>query len=94
MHLFLVVFEEAVASEAKEQAESTLLSNQIFLLAENTLLIQAPTSDPSLLTQMLGLFAEATEPKIGVIFKLNGTYSGYHRSNLWDWLKEARDPSD
>ena len=94
MHLFLVIFKEAIASKAKEQAESTLLSNQVFVLSDNTLVIQAPTSDPSLLTQMFGLFAEATEPNIGVIFKLNGTYSGYHRSDLWDWLKEARDPSD
>ena len=89
MFLFMVIFKEAIASKAKEQAENTLLPNQVFELSDTTLLVKSPTSDPALLNQMFGLYKEADEPNIGAIFKLNGTYTGYHRADLWDWLKDT-----
>ena len=89
MFLFMIIFKEAIASKAKAKTVNTLLPNQVFELSDTTLLVKSPTSDPALLNQMFGLYAEADAPNIGAIFKLNGTYSGYHRADLWDWLKEA-----
>ena len=29
----------------------------------------------------------------GVVFKLNGSYTGYTRQSLWEWLEEQERPS-
>ena len=91
MHLFLIIFEEAIASAAKEKANALFAPEDIFEVSQTTLLLRAPTSDPGLLNQTFGLSDDASEPNVGVIFKLNGSYSGYHHSDLWDWLKKVRE---
>ena len=91
MHLFLIIFEEALASEAKEKASALFSPEDVFELSDTTLLLRAPTSDPGLLDQTFGLSDDASEPKVGIVFKLNGSYAGYHHAHLWDWLKKVRE---
>ncbi len=34
---------------------------------------------------------EPDEEARGVVFKLNGSYTGYSRQTLWEWLEEAEE---
>ena len=42
------------------------------------------------IAERIGLTGEHQEDAVtGVIFKTNGTYSGYASRSLWDWLERA-----
>ena len=91
MNLFLVIFEEAIASEEKEQAKSSFSAGGVFELSDRILLVQTPISDPKSLSMSFGLSDEAGSSNVGVVFKLDGSYYGHYYSSLWDWLKKARE---
>ncbi len=91
MNLYLVFFEEAIASEVKEQAESSDSLDGVFELSDHALLVQSPISNPQYLSAPLGLSDEAGSANVGVVFKLNGSYYGHYYDSLWDWLKKARE---
>ena len=91
MNLFLVIFEEAIAAAAKEQAQSSFSSGGVFELSDRILLVQTPISDPKSLSASFGLSDEAGTSNVGVVFKLDGSYYGHYYSSLWDWLKKARE---
>lgn len=93
MHIFLVIFEEAIASEAKEQAASDALPMESFLLSEYALLVGSPVSSPGHLRDLFGLSDESSPTNVGVVFRLNGSYAGYYDAEIWDWLQKAREES-
>lgn len=91
MNLYLVIFEEAIASEVKERAKSSDSTDGIFELSDRALLVRSPISDPKYLSAPLGLSEEAGSANVGVAFKLDGSYFGHYYESLWDWLKKARE---
>jgi hypothetical protein len=85
VHLFAAFFQGGIPSDFVEKAGS-LSTGEPYRLSDNILLFQSYVDNPQYLRDPLGIDASTT----GVLFKLNGSYSGYFSQSLWDWLKEAR----
>ena len=92
MNLFIVIFKDEIPSATLQLARS-LYGDGVFELTANELLIRAYIDDPTQLGKQFGIQVtpETSSPSLGVVFKLNGSYSGYYYANLWDWLTETRE---
>ena len=84
---YLVVYEEALPSGVLKKAENTFDPENVYKLTENTLLLRTQSESPTLLRDVLDISGASLT---GVVFKLDGSYSGYHYEALWDWLKVGR----
>lgn len=92
MHLFLVIFDEAIASEAKERATPHVPTEGIYQLSDHVLLVRSPIDDSKYVGAFFGLDGSPNNTdQVGVIFRLNGSYYGNYYTGLWDWLKKARE---
>ena len=84
---FVAIFEEAVPSNIVTRAKDLLSAENVYRLSDAVLLLRGPFANPDSLMNVLQLSEEANT---GVVFRLNGSYSGYHYERLWDWLKAGR----
>ena len=92
MHLFLVIYDEAVASKYDKLAVPHSAIEGIYKVSDHVLLIQTPIDEAKHLGTFFGLDGEPNDDAdVGVIFKLNGSYYGNYFSELWDWLRKARE---
>ena len=88
MHLYMVVFEEAMSTSSEAFQKVTSISgNDPFQLTDFSLLMQTPIDNPQAIRDLLGIGEGLT----GAVFKLNGSYSGFYDEKLWEWLREARE---
>ena len=87
MSLFAAIFEEPISAELMQQIEAVAAS-PIFQLSEHVVLIRSYIDNPQGLSQQLGMPDQPE--RVGVVLKLNGSYFGYYRKQLWDWLSEQR----
>ncbi len=85
-NLFAVVLTEgqepgaARLRVAYPEAQRYELEDNVFIVADETL--------SSAVAKKVGISKEQTEDGIrGVVFKLNGSYSGFTRQSLWEWLE-------
>ena len=58
------------------------LADNVFLVADDVL--TGTVADAASLTR-----EKADEGVRGVVFRLNGSYTGYARQSLWEWLADA-----
>ena len=87
--LFIAVFQEKIPHEIAERAEE---NSRTYRLADNLLLISLPDSGAASVVDMLMPdFDETDEPDVVVILKLNGSYSGYQKKRLWEWLDDSKE---
>ena len=60
------------------------LTDDVFLVADDAL--------TGSVARAAALTKEEREKGVrGVVFRLNGSYTGYTRQSLWEWLEEAED---
>ena len=85
--VFIAVFEEAIVPEVIEKVEASSMTDDVYQLSDEVLLVRADFDDPKSLSGLLKL---SRDGDAGVVFKLNGSYSGYHDKTLWSWLRESR----
>lgn len=91
MNLFMVVLQDPLSEESKEHVVETLPSDGMYELSSDTFLIKTPINDTEYIRELFWLSEESESPKVGVTFRLNGSYSGYHYEALWKWLAKARE---
>ena len=84
MNLFLVAFDPET-TDIEGQLGSILV--EAFPLSDNVRLVAAPVDDAAIIRNLLG-FKEGT---LGVVFKVNGAYSGYYYSGLADFLDKVKE---
>ena len=84
---YVAIFEDNIPEGVVERAEGIFDSENIFRLSDTVLLLRVDLEGPKTLGNVLDL---ADGAHTGVIFRLNGSYSGYHYEKLWDWLKAGR----
>ena len=89
MNVFIVVYEDETPAEILGKADA-LFGNGVLQLSDRVLLVRAYIDDPAQLSTALEVSGETDPSKVGVVFKLNGSYAGNHYRNVWNWLKEAR----
>ena len=90
MNLFAVIFRGEAPARALEVA-NTVSRNEAFEISEGVFLVHSQIDSPEILGDMFGMSDDSGSPQIGVVFKLNGSYSGYYHNDLWEWLAEARE---
>ncbi len=86
--LFAVVLTEGQEAGAQRLREA-YSSAQVYELEDNVFII-AGDSLSGAVAKAAALTKEQAEEGIrGVVFKLNGSYTGYTRQSLWEWLENA-----
>ena len=89
MNLFIAVFDSASdLPEALTGGKSDLIRD-VMKLDDNVFVIRSPVERPAVLDDVLTC-PEPSNCRVAVIFKLNGSYSGYQGNDVWDWLERAR----
>ena len=86
MNLFLVVFDPDT-TDIEGQLGQLLV--EAFSISKNASLVAARVDNATIIRTLLG-FGEGT---LGVVFKLNGSYSGYYYSGLIDFLDKVKEAS-
>ena len=87
--LFMAVFKKSAPSDIVKRARK-LEDGGAHKVAPNVLLINHPSSSSEdLLKKLVPDFDENEDPTALVVFKLNGSYSGYYNKSLWNWLDDA-----
>ena len=94
LQLFIAVFaEEEVASEAMKLAEAAPFLGA-FRLTAHSILIRTHVADSTIVGHTLGVSGAPEHDNVGVVFNLQGSYTGYYTGELWEWLKETREASE
>ena len=87
-NLFAVVLTEGQESAA-ERLRSAYTNAQVYQLGQNVFIV-ADDSLTGEVAKAAALTREQSGKGIrGVVFKLNGSYTGYTRQSLWEWLENA-----
>ena len=85
MRIFAVFVDDEISEKVSERIESVYaernfrIDNNFFLVASDEM--TDSVSENLLNDEVDGLFYT------GVVFSLNGSYSGYETQSLWDWLE-------
>ena len=88
--LFAVVLTDKQA-EGANLIEGAFGTNDVYHVDSNTFIV-AHLGLSRDVAQAAGIFkdSEGTPGDVaGVVFKLNGSYTGFSRQSLWEWLEEA-----
>ena len=84
----------AVALDSPEPAVEGRLKKQytkVFKHTDTLILVVGGANDVSEdVAVVAGIKGEQRQVG-GVVFRLNGSYSGYTKRTLWEWLKDATD---
>ena len=88
--LFAVVLTEE-QEKGTAAIEAAFTDRDVYLVDGNTFVVahEGLTRD---VAKDVGIFrdSEGTPGEtVGVVFKLNGSYTGFSRASLWEWLDEA-----
>lgn len=87
-NLFAVVLTEG-KEEAAARLRKTYSEAQVYELGENVFIVTDDNLTHSV-AKTAALTKDQSEAGIrGVVFKLNGSYTGYTRQSLWEWLENA-----
>ena len=89
MNLLLVIGEQKTMSDIEREASTSPLVNDVYRVSTDTLLVRSPL-EPTTLGTLTGITGEDDDSQVGVIFKLNGSYHGFYKRELWNWLTENR----
>ena len=85
MHLFAVFFRDGIPEDFEAKLGG-FSPSEPYRLSGDLVLFQSHVDNPQYLREPLGI----DDSSAGVLFKLNGSYSGYFSKSLWAWLTEAR----
>ncbi|MDE2705684.1 MAG: hypothetical protein OXI35_11490 [Gemmatimonadota bacterium] len=92
MAIFVIALNNPADSEFRKriathypQPRSYEFSDSLFFVSEDNI--------PQVIAEVLGIRVEKEEERIakGVVFRLNGAYSGFTQRALWDWLNLAEE---
>ena len=86
MNQFIVVFREPISDSS--YANNALIADT-FQLSDSALLVRSTLDSPRHVRTLFQMSGEETDPKLGVVLKLEGSYAGYDEDPLWDWLSQA-----
>ena len=88
--LFAVVLTDGQEAGA-ERLRKEYSDAQVYELGDNVFIVSGDTLSSSV-AKSAALTKEQAKAGIrGVVFKLNGSYTGYTRASLWEWLENAED---
>ena len=83
MDLYLIYVESGLSDSAKSQLE-VVFPDQHRQIDEKVVIVRAKDVNAKVVATMLGM--QESEDPVRLIFKLNGSYSGYYYSDVLAWL--------
>lgn len=89
-NIFAITLTPRRGSEAKiqERIEEEYPDQNHFKISDICFLVSSYELSQSV-AQRIGLKGEnRVEDSLGVVFRLNGAYSGYHYKSVWEWIKQ------
>ncbi len=86
MNQFVVIYREPISNSS---VVNNALIADTFQLSDTVLLIRSSLDKTQHLAALLRMSGEEPDSRIGVVLKLEGSYSGYYEDPLWDWLSQA-----
>ena len=89
MNLFIIVLPETIPEDLVGDVKSVELVAGVCRITDSAMLVRSYASNPQMLAERFGMSGTTPSTK-GVVFKLNGSYFGYYREDLWKWLEESR----
>ena len=89
MMQYIAVFDDPIVERMEQQAKESGMIDSTYPLSETVLLLRS-RAQHEIISDMFGL-TESENGRLGIVFKLNGSYKGLHYATLWDWLAEKRD---
>ena len=89
MFLFVAIFRDPLSDEVMKLAKSGPVEVS-YRLDDHALVMRSDVANPQVLGNHFGLNGDSPPPRLGIVFRLNESYYGYHEQRLWDWLKEHR----
>lgn len=91
MEQYVAVFAEPIAAVVAAEVNDNPVVSSTYTLSNYGLVIRSHAAKPKVISDLIGFLGDQEHPRIGVVFKLNGSYNGYYMSTLWDWLSENRE---
>ena len=89
MPLFVAIFSEPLSDEVMELAKSGPVE-AMYRIDDHALVVRSYAENPQILSNHFGMTSDLPKLRSGVVFKLNGSYFGFHDPRLWDWLAGNR----
>ena len=89
MSLFVAIFRESLSDEVMKLAKSSPVEAS-YRIDDHALVMRSYVENPQILGIHFGMNGDSPPLRLGIVFKLNESYYGYHEQRLWDWLKEHR----
>ena len=87
-NLYIAIFQNAINDDTTKGIE---VVSSTYKLSSNALLVESEVAKASVLSDLLEIGDDLDPPRIGVVFKLNGSYSGFYAKDLWSWLEEIQE---
>ena len=85
-NMFVVVLSETEPEKIKNRIKEAY-NDYYFQLSQDCFLISSPGKAQDVSIE-IGLQDPSNDDK-GIVFKLNGSYSGRHYNDVWNWLYQA-----
>lgn len=91
--VLLIENEPEVRQEIGKQIETKY--NKAFQVTENFYIVSTVDKSTQKIAETLGIYGDSEEEaSLGIVFRLNGSYSGFADGEIWDWLdEEAKAPT-
>ena len=89
MNMFIIVLPGPDIEGLVERVKSAGFVSDVHVLTDSTMLVRSYADSPQMLTDHIGMSGDMPQTT-GVVFKLNGSYFGYYRKALWQWLEASR----
>ena len=83
---YVAIFEEPIPEDLVTTVQESLSPENVYSLSQKVILLRGTSTTPVI----RNLLEISEDGYTGVVFRLNGSYSGYHYEKLWDWLQEGR----
>ncbi len=89
MNTFLVICDDPMDCGEVRRIAEQMISADVYGVSDTILLIRYVADNPKVLSDVFGMTGESDDPRVGAVFKLNGSRSGYYYADLWNWLSKV-----
>ena len=88
MNTFIAILDDSLPDAALERIK--LSTSAMYEITDRIFLIRAYADNPANINLLFNEPGQSESSLVRVVFKLNGSYSGFYYPELWQWLQEAR----
>ena len=88
MNLFIAVFEDDENLPGALTGGVSDLIKDALRLSDTVFVIRSPVESPAAMDDVL-IGEDRDDYRAALVLKLNGSYSGFQRKEVWEWLEKS-----